>query len=366
MDDASDAPADVVTTGAGPLIAHVIFRLDTGGLENGLVNLLNRIPDDRYRHAVVCLTDYTEYRRRLRPGISVHALHKRPGKDLPLYGRLWWLFRRLRPDIVHTRNLVALESHVPAWAAGVTGHVHGEHGYDIHDVDGSSRKYRLLRRALAPLVGRFIPLSGDLERYLLRKVGIPARKVQRICNGVDTERFHPAPERGGEHVVIGSVGRMEVIKDPLNLVEAFLLLRKRLPYLSEHLRLVHLGDGSLRQQALDRLMRRFDVFALPSRNEGISNTILEAMASGLPVVATDVGGNAELVEVGACGAVVPHSDPEALAEALEPYVMDEARRRTHGEHARRRAVERFSMEAMVSNYLAVYDAVCPKRASHDA
>ena len=174
---------------------------------------------------------------------------------------------------------------------------------------------------------------------------------------------------------------MELIKDPMNLVDAFLLLRERLPALRHRLKLVYLGAGSLREQALARLadagaaedawlpgnredvpalMRSFDVFALPSRNEGISNTSLEAMASGLPVVATEVGGNAELVEVGRCGAVVPHSDPAALAAALEAYVVDPALRARHGERARERVLERFSMEAMVDSYLDVYDAVCPR------
>ena len=385
----------VATSGstAGPLIAHVIFRLDYGGLENGLVNLVNRIPDTRYRHAVVCLTDYSDFRERLRPGVEVHAVHKRAGKDLPVYGRLWSVFRRLRPDIVHTRNLAPLDAHLPAWAAGVRGHVHGEHGYDIHDIDGSSRKYRLLRRLVSPFVQRFIPLSRDLERYLVDAVGVPSSKVRRICNGVDAERFAPVAQRlplpdtqfAEDDIVIGSVGRMEVVKDPLNLVRAFVTLLERRPGLRQRLRLVHIGDGSLREAAqnllaeagladrawlpgtrgdVPEMLKGLDVFVLPSRNEGISNTILEAMACALPVVATDVGGNAELVEDGRTGAIVPPGDADALASAIEAYVSDAQRRREHGRRARERIEQQFSMQAMVANYLHVYDDVCARAAHH--
>ncbi len=120
-----------------PLIAHVLYRFDVGGLENGVVNLINRIPGDRYRHAIVALSESTDFTKRLHREIPVYALHKREGKDLGLHWRFYRLFRRLKPDIVHTRNLNALEAQLPAWLAGVEGRVHGEHGWDVHDFDGS-------------------------------------------------------------------------------------------------------------------------------------------------------------------------------------------------------------------------------------
>ena len=382
-----------------PLIAHIIFRLDFGGLENGLVNLINRIPDERYRHAVICLSDYTEFHRRLRPGVSVHALHKRSGKDLPMYGRLWRVLRELRPAIVHTRNLGTLDSQVMALLAGVRGRIHGEHGYDVHDMDGSNVKYQRLRRVLSPLVQRFVPLSRDLEDYLVQRVGVPARKITRICNGVDVERFRPLagggdeaagtsrsrrratpwPGASADDIVIGCVGRMEVVKDPLNLAHAFLQLRERLPAFRERLKLVHIGGGRLLEETrrvladggagdaawlpgarddVAGLLQSFDLFVLPSRAEGISNTILEAMASGVPVVATDVGGNAELVQHGETGAIVPPAAPAALADAIAAYVIDPERRHKHGAAARLRAEQAFSIDTMVASYLAVYDAVC--------
>jgi hypothetical protein len=128
----------------------VVFRFDVGGLENGVVNLINHMPADAYRHAVISLTEITDFRRRIvRDDVSFVALEKPPGHAIRIYPRLFRLFRQLRPAIVHSRNLAALEVAMPAWAAGVPVRIHGEHGRDIGDLDGSSRKYQWLRRFIA-------------------------------------------------------------------------------------------------------------------------------------------------------------------------------------------------------------------------
>ncbi|MBI3772199.1 MAG: TIGR03088 family PEP-CTERM/XrtA system glycosyltransferase [Gammaproteobacteria bacterium] len=369
-----------------PLIAHIIHRFDVGGLENGLVNLLNRIPPERYRHAIICMTDYSEFKKRLtNPAVAVYAINKRDGKDFGAYVRLWRLLRQLRPAIVHTRNLSALEGVVVAALAGVPARVHGEHGRDIHDIDGRNRKYLALRRCCQFFVQRYIPLSQDLERWLRELVGVPDAKIRQIYNGVDIERFHPANGReplarhrfaSEDCIVIGTVGRLEQVKDQLTLVRAFAEISQRCPQLAPGLRLVLVGDGSSRikleqlaaelavndrlwitgaRDDVPELMRGMDIFVLPSLAEGISNTILEAMATGLPVVATRVGGNPELVSDGNTGCLISADDPVAMATALQAYIESPVLRIKHGQAGRRRVVEEFSMAAMVTRYLAVYD-----------
>ena len=371
-----------------PLIAHVIHRLQVGGLVNGLVNLINNTPDGRYRHVIICMTEYTGFRDRLQGDVPCFALHKRAGKDIAVYFRLWRLLRELKPDLLHTRNIGTLECVLPALLSGVRFRVHGEHGRDIHDIHGKNRKYNLLRRTLSPWVNKFIALSKDLESWLISVVGIPAGKVVQLYNGVDTGAFSPAdkgevklPAEGftsPDTILIGTVGRMQAEKDPLNLVKAFVLLAARTDIRKERLRLVMVGDGPLREEALrmlnkaglsgqawlpgDRhdvpeLLRAMDIFVLPSLGEGISNTILEAMASGLPVVATRVGGNPELVVEGSTGVTVPAADAEALATSIARYVADPSLLKQHGVAGRRRVEESFSLQGMVDRYLAVYDQV---------
>ena len=372
-----------------PLIVHVVQHFGMGGLENGVVNLLNHMPADRYRHAVVCLDGYTDFRHRLqRDDVQFFALHKQPGKDLGLYGRLYRQLRELRPDLLHTRNLSALEGQFVAAAAGVRVRVHGEHGRDVFDLHGLNLKYNLLRKLARPLVHRYIAVSKDLASWLEQTVGADPQRITQIYNGVDSMRFHPCRERrtpigpdgfmNGNELLIGSVGRMVQLKDFPTLVHAFLRLLSDMPESRKWLRLVIVGEGNSRAECLDLLraanaehlawlpgeradvaeiMRALDIFVLPSLGEGISNTILEAMASGLPVIATHVGGNPELVEQDRTGKLVSAGDSEALAQALLSYILDSAKLKEHGQTARTIIETRFSMNAMVKNYLGVYDSV---------
>src|SRR5262249_50221849 len=175
-----------------PLIAHVVFRFDTGGLENGLVNLVNGLPNREFRHVIIALTEASNFRSRLRDGdVAIHEIRKRPGSDPTAYARLYWLLRRLRPDAAHTRNFGTMDCGLVAALAGVPVRIDGEHGWDVHDPDGTRRKYRYARRVLQPVFRRFVAVSRDLERWLTESVRIPPRKVIRICNGVDTARFGP-------------------------------------------------------------------------------------------------------------------------------------------------------------------------------
>ncbi len=373
-----------------PLVAHVVYRFDTGGLENGIVNLINHMPADRYRHAVVALTEVTDFRRRIqRDDVEFVSMHKPPGHGVWLYPRLYRLFKAMRPAIVHTRNLAALEAQVPAWAAGVPARLHGEHGRDVSDLDGSSRRYQRLRRVYKPFVHHYFALSRDLAGYLQDKVHVRPGRITQVYNGVDTQRFSPSPA-GSPRVAIpgcpfndpalwlvGTVGRMQQVKDQPTLARAFILALQAQPELRGRLRLVMVGEGALRRQCSDILqaagvadlawlpgergdvadvMRGLDCFALPSLAEGISNTILEAMACGLPVVATDVGGNADLVHHGATGEIVPSADPAALAASLARLAAAPALAAAMGRSGRERVLARFSMQAMVSAYQGVYDS----------
>ena len=377
------------TPNSPPLVAHLIYRLGIGGLENGLVNLINHMPAERYRHAIICLAGYTEFRQRLRRSdVPVISLNKRAGTDLGAYGRLWRLLRRMRPDILHSRSWAGLDGQICAVLAGVPGRIHGEHGFNTHHVE--SMKHRIFRRAMSVVINRHTTVSGCLTEWLGTTAGIQGKQITTIYNGVDTDVFRPEPRnpysltRGkgsnGE-VVIGTVGRMEPIKGHLTLIKAFIHLSRSLPNQKRGLRLVIVGDGSQRSEAMQLLasagladaswlpgasdeipdiLRTLDVFVLPSLSEGMSNTILEAMATGLPVIATRVGGNSELVREGRTGTLVEPKDVAGLGTAIEGYIKDPDKRASHGMEARRIAESRFSLEAMVNSYAELYDSVLRK------
>ncbi len=382
-----DSDVQSAVSDVRPLVVHVVHRFSVGGLENGVVNLINRLPAWRWRHAVVALTEIdASFARRIeRDDVRFMSLRKPPGQGLRELPKLWQIFRELRPSVVHTRNIAALEAQLPAWLAGVPARVHGEHGRDMADLYLSNRPHRWTRRAYRPFVHHYVALSRDLAEHLVAPIGVPRTRITQLYNGVDTERFAPALKRGVPEncpfddpglFVFGTVGRMQAVKAQTLLVQAFVLLLRQAPDLGARLRLVLVGDGPLRAECeailneagVSRLawfagersdvpdvMRGLDCFVLPSLGEGISNTILEAMASGLPVVAADVGGNADLVMHGRTGEIVPPADAQALSRAMMAMAGDVGQARVWGLEGRRQVQMRFSLSAMVKAYEDIYD-----------
>jgi sugar transferase (PEP-CTERM/EpsH1 system associated) len=377
----------MAATDSRPLIAHVLFRFDVGGLENGVVNLIDRLPHHRWRHAVIALDKVAaSFTARVqRKDVEYIEFGKPPGHLVRHYPRLVRVFNQLRPTIVHTRNLAALEATVPAWLARVPVRIHGEHGWDVADLGGSNARHKWIRRVYRPFVSSYVALSRHLERYLVDAVGIRRDAVHRICNGVDIARFRPAAE-GRDAIagspftasdwLIGTVGRLAAVKDQVNLARAFVRVRELDADAARRMRLVIAGDGPAREQVarvlreggaesqawlagergdVPTVMRGLDLFVLPSLAEGISNTILEAMATGLPIVATNVGGNSDLIDDGATGCLVPPADSEALAAAILAAFKNQEQSQQRGRAARDAAEKRFSLERMVADYGELYE-----------
>ena len=371
-----------------PLIVHVIYSLSAGGLENGLINIINRIPENQYHHAIICLTGSGSFEDRIRNRATrVYALQATPGHSFRVYWKLWKIMRQLKPSIVHTRNLSALEAQIPAFfLMNRVRTVHGVHGRDVFDLEGKNRKYNLLRKAIRPLVDRYITVSLDLKKWLINTIGVNQNAIVQIYNGVDQTLFKPGtatlPEKTKadflpqESVVIGTVGRLAAVKDQATLIRAFSRALELLPREKQRMHLVITGDGPLRTQletlindlgigefvwmAGDRndipdILRLLDIFVLPSIGEGISNTILEAMATALPVIATNVGGNPELIENGVNGYLVPCSDAEKLGEYIVKLAISSSTRSRMGQASLEKVSKKFNWENTVENYLTVYN-----------
>lgn len=356
-------------------------------MENVIVQLINGLPHDEFRHTVIALTDADPafVKRIERSDVEVVSLHKAPGQPFRLYPAMFSLLRRLNPDVLHSCNLAALEFTPVAWAAGVRRRIHVEHGWDVHDPDGSNRRYRLLRRAYRPFVSHFVAVSAQLASYLRDAVGVPQDRLSLVPNGVDTGRFHPAeaaaPLPAGfpfcrpEHWVIGCVGRLATIKNQTLLAQAFVRLVADAPPGVERLRLAIVGDGPLRP-ALDEILgragltdrawlpgnradipevlRAFDCFVLPSLAEGTSCTLQEALATALPIVATDVGGNADVLDDGKLGHLVCSDNVEALAEAISSIFAGSASAELTAAAAREIARQRYSLAGSLTRYESLF------------
>lgn len=372
-------------------IAHVIYRLGVGGMENGLVNLINRMDHQRFQHEIICLDSSGEFETRIsRDDVKIHELKKRPGNDISIYRKLWRLFREIHPDIVHTRNISAMEAILPAYIAGVKCRIHGEHGRDAADIYGTNKRYILLRKLIRPFVTIFSSVSLDIKNWLIGNIGIKPKKIRQIYNGVDIDKFIPKNSKRGSLspafteenlIIVGTVGRLQHEKDQLTLVKAFLKTLEKVGAKKERLRLVIIGEGPLRlpietilkennagqyvwmpgnQENVAELMQHFDLFVLPSLIEGISNTILEAMATGLPVLATAVGGNVELVEDGVTGSLVPASDVDAMSDRMTYYILNDRVRLIHGNAGRQRVEALFSIDKMIESYEDLYKQAVKK------
>jgi sugar transferase (PEP-CTERM/EpsH1 system associated) len=377
-----------------PLIAHLVSDIEPGSLDAGLALLLEHMPEQRYRHVVICLKGNASLPAHLvRKGVRVVSLHKREGKDPAYYIRLYRLLRQLRPDVLHSRNLPTMELQAIAAMAGIRARVHGEHGQDGGARNGGKRRYHTLRQAMLPFVNHFIAVSEELEGWLIQHIGVPADRVSQIYNSIDTVRFHPGRDTAAapsgflpaDALVIGCVGAARSAgahadaSDPVLLAQAFLMLLERQPERRRTLRLIVLGaeesntacarllreagagshvwfaEDHRDQFELPALMRAMDLFVMPSPESGSFQIALAAMASGLPLIAARAGAHPELVEDCATGKLVPPDDAIALAATLYHYCNDSGLRQRHGAAARRRAEGWFSVESMVKAYSTIYD-----------
>lgn len=357
-------------------VLHLVYRFDIGGLETVIVNMINSLPAPDFKHIIISLTDANQdFVRNLQKEVAIHQLHKPEGNSFRVHGQLYALFKRFKPDILHSYNLATLEYQVTAAFAGVKYRIHAEHGRDIYDLDGGNKKYQILRRMVNPFVHQWVPVSQELANWLAGTVGIPKNKIRRIYNGIDIHKYQPAQAGINPVFSIITVGRLAAVKDQLTLVRAIQLIVDREPERRPKLRLTIVGDGELKSRLNDyiaenrlqdcvnlpgashdvaRLLQQADLFVLPSLAEGIALTVLEAMASGLPVIATNVGGNPELVEPGVNGQLQPSRDVPAIADGILTYMDDRDLCIKHGKAGRRKIEAQFSLNAMTKEYLNLY------------
>jgi len=363
-------------------ILHMVPDLDVGGLQKGVVNLINGLPRDGFEHAVCCLHTTGCLRSRLEPTVPVHEL--RAGRhDLRTPIRLGRVIRQFQPDIIHARTWSTWPDSVMAKLMTRRGRlVFSLHGWDQDSAPSRVRTFAC--RRLARRTDHMVSVSAYAAELFAKEIGIEPGRFEIIRNGTDPIRLPSFAERqsirrelgvNDRAFLIGSVGRLEAIKDYDTLLrscaeairraraEVGLLLvgdgskRPVLEHLAQELRIADRVRFTGRRSDVVRLLGAMDAFAMTSRREGLNNAILEAMAGGLPVIATAVGGTPELIEDGVHGRLVPPGDVATITSAICGLVCDPALRKRWGSNARLRSLEEFSLSHMLRRYAGMYRRV---------
>ena len=354
-------------------VLHTIGWLGYGGMEVGVVKLLNNLNRDVFQPHLVAISGRDDHGlAALSRDVRFEWIPKREGRDWGMVRRLARHFSRNDIDIVHSHNWGTwLYSYLAARLARVPLFVHGEHGRDSEHIDDSWLKDRF-KTFLAHQTPRLTTVSYDIAEEMIERWRVPPSRIEVIPNGVDLARFRVPRDRRKaklrvgfrpDALVLGTVvGNFRPVKDLPTLFRAFARVRDKFPtallavvggrldelahesedgrYFNELLGLANrLGiDQGVRflgpQDRVERYMQAFDVYVNSSVYEGMSNTILEAMACGAAVVATEVGGTPKIVFHDFNGLLVAQRSPEELAGAISDILAAPERRERLSRNAR--------------------------------
>ncbi|MFH1776262.1 MAG: glycosyltransferase [Candidatus Omnitrophota bacterium] len=358
-------------------IMHVTNSLDIGGLEMLVLNMLNALDRQRFSSRVCTLREdgklIPEFTK---AGIPVHIIKKRNGLDFFLPWKLKRLFQENQIDIVHTHN------YAPWLYAAVAKNmvqeirlIHTEHS----NVDDLKRR-KILEKILSYATDYIVCDSANVAGFMVKEENINRQKIKTILNGIDVGRFSRQDmqktlkkELGIDEDtrVIGTVGRLVEVKDHLTLIKSFSLVLDKL----KNVILIIVGDGPLRKKLedfsrdievrknimflgarddVDKVLQIFDLFVLSSLSEGLPLALIEAMAASIPVVATAVGGNCEVVPDEKTGYLVTPKEPKQMAEKIITILTDKKLQKKMGECACQRVREHFNLEIMVQEYEQLY------------
>jgi sugar transferase (PEP-CTERM/EpsH1 system associated) len=361
--------------------------MGTGGTELALRRLVAELDPQRFENIICTIAPLPETEEVAGARcLSLNRSGAKTGFLLPDFVRV---FLRERPDVVHSRNWGAIEAAPAAWLARVSRVVHSEHGRDIHTMHGDPWRRRIFRRLCYSVADEVFAVSRELSQHYAAQLGISVAHIKVIPNGVDTARFRPEADARARFraqlgvpsnvVVLGVLARLDPVKDHRTLLQAAAQAMKA----GAPLHVAIVGDGLEKQRLVEMTasnpllhghvtfvdetkqpqdcLNGFDIFALASLSEGMSNTILEAMATSLPCVVTRVGSNPDLVEEGRTGFLAGARDPETMAQRITELAANPQLRCEMGLQGRRKVESHFNLSAMVESYSRLYTSVAKKQ-----
>lgn len=359
-------------------ILYVALDMDLGGLQRMVNLLIEGLDRHRFQPVLCCFDRGGVFYDKLRSeGIPGCIFHRRPGPfDAALLGSLVRYVREHRIDVIHSQNACALYTGLAGLLTGVSV-IHTDHGRLVPDKRSAIWEDWLASHCLHAIVG----VSEELTAYLHSQLGIAAKKLTTIINGVDTDRFVPVTrerkimlrEKNGltpDDLVLGTVCRFDPIKNLPLMISSMPEIVKRVP----QAKLVIVGEGPIRRgledmirkldmtrhvvvwprrEDVELVMPQFDIYVCTSLSEGTSMTILEAMACGLPVVASAVGGNCSIVD-STNGTLFPLNNIETYLSSVVSLLRDPVRLAAMGVMSRSRAEKMYPLSRTVQQYQALY------------
>lgn len=352
-------------------------------MENGIVNIINGLNTEKYFHLICSLTKERQFEERIRvPNYTIVDLNKKEGNDITIPFKLRKAFREHNIRIVHLRGWPTLiEGILGSKLANAKKIIYGFHGKSYDELSSYKRRRHYAEKIGIMLVDKVITLAEPMKEELCARFGVNSDMVQIIHNGVNIEHFshredikETKRELGIEEddFVIGSVGRLDPVKNYITLIQAFELFTDK--FIKS--KLIIVGDGSERsllkkavsgtrvsnniifagyQSSVRRFLQIMDIYVQTSLYEGFSNTIVEAMAAGLPVIATDVGGNRVLIDDGINGFLIRPKQPDILFSKLSALKNDISLLRDMSQRCRQSTREKYSLERMIKEYDRCYN-----------
>jgi len=372
-------------------IGYVVASLNYGGVENYVVELANGIKTSYFEPIVFTLKKDGPLRKKLKSNTKVYELKKREGNDLIIPIILGKIFRREKINVVHSNNWSTyFEAIIAKFLGGRPKLLHTQHGIEMSEIGSESIHKRMFRNQVRGLLSHFteklVVVSNATKNFVCDEWGVKQNKVNLIYNGVDLDKFKTEENnqkiktefgiKVGD-VTIGSVGRLAKIKNYEMLIDSFSVLIRKF----KNLQLIFVGDGDqknklkkrVKKNQLDRyvkflgqrkdvhkILNLIDIFVLPSFSEGLSIAVLEAMASSIPVILTNVGGNSEIIQKNRCGIIIESDEKRQLIDALNDLIINKSKRNKIGREGKKRVQKMFNQDDMIKKYEKLYfDAVFP-------
>jgi len=356
-------------------IMEFMFGLGVGGMEKGVVELVLGMDRSKFTPIVCCLARQTALSEKLtQNGIKIYYLSERENPELnfKLILKLAGLLRKEQVSLVHTHNICGHLYGLPAAFLSNTKAVHSEHGFS----PGEKKISVFLRWLLSCKARKIVTRSQSLANEIKRLWHVPNKKLYPISSGINASKFNEEYNRqtirqelgfNDEDFLIGLVARLELIKDHETLIKSVAFAIQKV----ENLKLVLVGDGSLKgylkslsselgisdnvvflghRSDIAKMLSMLDLFVLTSKREGTSTAIMEAMAMGLPVIATDVGGNPELIQNDYNGLLTPPGEPDTLGKKIIDLISNSEKRFYLGTQGKEVFYNNYTIEIYMRNY----------------